>query len=299
MPNIDPWALLAPPDVTEEDLIRCRAIGDFSEVAFAWYQHVQRLCSFISVVEPASEEGQRLSRVHFGLLSGLLNRCARLMESVCVLTQEGTRSDAAAILDRCIFESAVKVSWLCAERANNAFETLLLDGLKTEAVFKTTVEGIVAERGGEALAIERRMLESVDHYVASAGATVVGIQASPKLLDMFSMLHRVEGREFAKVVYLGKWRIGSHHVHGTWPALKRDVLIEEGGWWHPHNDSAPPAQELYLSGALLMLTAAVRYVDFVCNEETKAAVNAIAEHARQAISGMFDEVCDGDFELVR
>src|SRR6266480_119580 len=52
---------------------------------------------------------------HYHVLVGLLNRCARLMLSNIALSHEGKFGETTAIIDRCIFETAVKLTWLCID----------------------------------------------------------------------------------------------------------------------------------------------------------------------------------------
>ena len=62
------------------------------------------------------------------------------------------------IVDRCIFESGVKIIWLCTDSSQEKFTRYLADGLKTELEFKAKIDSNIAARGGDALRIETRML---------------------------------------------------------------------------------------------------------------------------------------------
>ena len=92
-----------------------------------------------------------MSPQRYYVLIGLLNRCARLMLSNVALSHERKFGETTAIVDRCIFESAVKIIWLCHAASDEEFTRYLADGLKTEVEFKARIEADIAANGGATL----------------------------------------------------------------------------------------------------------------------------------------------------
>lgn len=182
--NIIPEA----PEITPEQLEQSRKSGDFSPVLFEWYKFVGRLCIFYASFRADSPAVRPMPELHYGVLVGLLTRCARLMFSNVVLSHEGLFGETTAILDRCIFDSSVKISWLCTQANKKSFDRFIADGLKSELVFKNKINEIISERGGHVLEIEKRMLTSIENYVATSKLTEIQIESAKKLPDLATMI---------------------------------------------------------------------------------------------------------------
>jgi hypothetical protein len=89
---------------------------------------------------------------------GLVNRCARLMLSNVALSHDGKFGETTAIVDRCIFESALKIIWLCRSASQEEFTRYIATGLKTELEFKAAIEANIMANDGVPVPIEKRML---------------------------------------------------------------------------------------------------------------------------------------------
>jgi len=128
-----------PPDIDASLLQESRANGDYRPVLFEWYQYVGKLCNFFASIDIDSEDVHELPKLHYAVLTGLLNRCSRLMLANVVLSHEGLFGETTAIIDRCIFEAVIKISWLCFKGDEASFNRLILDGLKSEVEFKKLI----------------------------------------------------------------------------------------------------------------------------------------------------------------
>ena len=109
------------PTFSDEEMQRCRGSGDYKPVLFEWYKFVGSLCCVAAFIRPDSPAYCVISPQHYYVLIGLLNRCARLMLSNVVLSHERKFGETTAIVDRCIFESAVKIIWLCHSASDEEF----------------------------------------------------------------------------------------------------------------------------------------------------------------------------------
>lgn len=226
-----PDALPQPPKISEEDLRKCRESGDFRPVLFEWYKFCGSLCIFLAILRRDSPAIKQVPRQQYYVLVGLLNRCARLMLANIALSHKGLFGETTAIIDRCIFESAVKISWLCEGQDPERFRRLIADGLKTELEFKERIASNVASRGAT-LAIEARMLKSIANHIASSGLSEPEISQTKKLHDLGSMIDAL-GHD--RLHYLVGQKMGSHHVHGTWPSLRMHYLEEHEGELAPRD----------------------------------------------------------------
>src|ERR1700730_14057532 len=104
-----------PPSFSAEELRRCREGADYTPILFEWYKFVGSLCVVSAHILRTSPGYRPISVQHYHVLAGLMNRCARLMLSNVALSHEGRFGETTAIVDRCIFESGVKIIWLCVD----------------------------------------------------------------------------------------------------------------------------------------------------------------------------------------
>jgi hypothetical protein len=219
------------------------------------------------------------------------------MVSNVALSHEGLFGETTAIVDRCIFESCVKVRWLCQNVSADGFTRFLADGLKTELELKEKIEKAVKSRGGQALEIENRMLRSIARYVESSGISAAEITASKKLPDMAAMIDSL-GHD--RLTYVVGQRIGSHHIHGTWPSLRMHYLDEGAdGLLMPRDHDCSTHVNQYVFVPLFVLDAMEHFIRFAfrVQEDAKPLVGLV-ESVRREIETINSEVVGSDFEKV-
>jgi len=284
-----------PPKISEDDLKKAREIGDYRPVLFEWYKYVGSLCVFLAVLRRDSPALRNVPAQEYSALVGLLNRCARLMLANVALSHKGFFGETTAILDRCIFESAIKLIWLCETSESDRFRRFIADGLKTELEFKGKIEANIAERGGAALTIEARMLRSIDKYIAASGLASAEILETKKLPDLASM---VDALGHDRLLYLIGQKIGSHHVHGTWPSLRMHYLEEEDGELRPRDHDCPTHVNQYVFVPQVVLNAMSAFVAYVFAQDGEAACFvSFFDSVRHEINAINKEVVGNDFEL--
>jgi len=293
---MDDFDIPRPPRIEEAQLQRCREAGDFCPILFQWYQFVGALCNFFARIRLESRDIRAVPALHYSVLVALLNRCSRLMLANVALSHEGIFGETTAILDRCIFESVVKVMWLCEKADDESFQRLVLDGLKTDIEFKKAILANVAARGEKRLAIEQRMLDSIENYLGTVPTTEAEVTASPKLPDLASMIS-VIGAD--RLMYVVGQRMGSHHVHGTWPSLFRDYLEEHEGVLGPRDHDCPTHANQYVFVMRIVLDAIRSFVGFaVLSAEGKAVFISLLDSVQEELEKLNVEVVGADFELV-
>jgi hypothetical protein len=108
------------PVFTDEQIRQCRETGDFRPVLFEWYKFVGSLAILLAHIQRQSLAFRPIPAGHYHVLIGLLHRCARLILSNVVLSHQGRFGETTAIIDRCIFESAVKLLWLLHQRTTSS-----------------------------------------------------------------------------------------------------------------------------------------------------------------------------------
>ncbi len=285
--------LPTPPKFTEEELARCREADDFCPLLFEWYKFTSALCNFYACLQADSPAVTAPPPRDYAVLVGLLNRMSRLMFSNVALSHEGLFGETTAIVDRCIFESAIKLIWLCETNNQDRFDRFVADGLKTELKFREKIQAIIAERGGP-LAIETRMLESIERHIQSSGMDAASIAASPKLPDLASMISAIRGDT---LLYLVGQKIGSHHVHGTWPSLRLHYLQELDGVLVPRDHDCSTHVNQYVFVPLFVLDALRSFATFVLRDPAdRDAMTGLFDSVGQEIMAINAEVVGNDFE---
>lgn len=281
------------PTITEGQLARCRETGDFCPVLFEWYKFTSALCNFYACLQADSPAVTAPPARDYAVLIGLLNRMSRLMFSNVALSHEGLFGETTAIIDRCIFESAIKVIWLCESDNQDRFDRLVADGLKTELKFKEQIQVNIAKRG-ESLVIEARMLESVERHIQSSELDAARIAASQKLPDLASIITAIRGH---KLLYLVGQKIGSHHVHGTWPSLRHHYLQEADGVLAPRGHDCATHVNQYVFVPLIVLDALRSFATFVLRDpEDRDAMIGLFDSVEEEIMTINVEVVGNDFE---
>ncbi|WP_243323587.1 DUF5677 domain-containing protein [Geothrix sp. SG200] len=267
-----------PPEFSEELRKSCQESGDFLPMLFEWYKFVAVICNFFARLRPDSPALRKLEPIHYSVCSGLLNRCSRLMLSNVALSHKGKFGETTAIIDRSIFESCVKLSWLCQNADPNFFERYLADGLKSELELKSEIEKAIEVREGQVLVIEARMLASIQRHIESSTLSEAQIRAAKKLPDLAAMLETL-GR--SRLMYVVGQKIGSHHVHGTWPSLKQHYLeLTPEGHWAPRDHDCSTHRNQYIYISLAVLDALRSFIDY-CIEEPREVDDFI---------GLFDSI---------
>lgn len=286
-----------PPEITEAELKKCRKTDDFCPVLFEWYKYVGLLSKFYASIQRESPAIKDIPKIHYSVLIGLLNRCSRLMFSNVALSHKGLFGETTSIIDRSIFESSIKLGWLCHKGDEDSFARFIAEGLKTEIGLKRTIEANINKRSGNKLAIENRMLTSINNYFCKSDLTEEQILASKKLPDLASMIN-VIGKD--RLAYVVGQQIGSHHVHGTWVSLWFHYLEEhDDGVIHlrDHNCETHINQYAYVS--LVVIDAIKAFVEYVFKDSDDIeGMSTLIVAVSEKIQDIYQEAVGTDFNEI-
>jgi hypothetical protein len=284
------------PRFSPQQIQECQRIGDFRLMLFEWYSFTCQLCSVFASLRLESPAFRELPEIQFAVCTGLLNRCSKLMLANMALSHEGMKGESTAIIDRAILESAIKLSWLCSGKHADVFERYLADGLKKELEFKSAINKAIHARGGQVLNIEKRMLDSIQKQLRQSTMTEERVAAALRLPDLASMMFDLG---LDRLQYVAWQKLGSHHVHGTWPSLVLHYLKEtEDGRWQVNGAPCPIHQNQYFHIAMMVLEAMRSFGRFVVSnpEECHRLLTVVDATAAEIVKII--EVADGnDFEI--
>jgi hypothetical protein len=286
-----------PPTFTKAEFEACRSSRDYCPVLFEWYKYVGHVTNLVASIDIASPVVKKVPTSHFGALIGLLNRCCRLMLANVALSHEGLFGETTALVDRCVFESTVKVLWLCRQNSDDAFRRFFAEGLKIEVSFKAEIETRIVARGNQVLQIEERMLKSIARYLATSGMTDSEIKASKKLPNLAAMIEEL-GHE--RLAYIVGQKIGSHHVHGTWSSLLSHYLEwDDDGSFQPRDHDCRTHVSQYVFIPLMVLSATKAFCNWLMDDEDAQAFIEMLKSIEDEILAINKNVMGNDLNVTK
>ena len=288
--------LLQKPTFPVELWDKCRKDNDFMPILFEWYKHIGGICNIIASISRHSPAIRRIPALHYAILTGLLNRCSRLMLSNVRLSATKKYGETIRLLNRSIIESAVIVQWLCHKDNNNRFQRYLAEGVKRDLILKDHIQQNIAERGGKALVIENRMLSSIQECIEPTGLSEKQIRQMQKLPDLWSMCRDIG---ISEKFYIGIQRMGSHEVHGTWTSLWTHYLRrdEDGEYYLRDHDVRPHANQFMVT-PLMILETLKRFMEYVVpNATDREIIESILAEATTEIGKLASEIMSSDFKV--
>jgi hypothetical protein len=276
-----------PPKFSEEELAACKQTGDYRPILFEWYKFSAAIGMVVAHIMPESPVCKKFDPIKYYVLAGLLNRCSRLMLSNVALSHTGKFGETTAIVDRCIFESTVKIRWLCENNETSNFHRYCADGLGAESALRGQILDKIKSRNGVALPIEDRMLASInDHFAAAGLDNVSGLKPLPNLADM------VRGLGEEKILYITGQKLGSHHIHGTWPSLLFHYLEERDSAGNfkfgVRGHDCETHTNQYITMPLLLMSAIESYLAFLLYAPAEETFRGLLETTREEILKVAD-----------
>ncbi|MBA7468728.1 hypothetical protein ES707_03981 [subsurface metagenome] len=128
--------LLQKPTFPAELWDKSRKDKDFMPILFEWYKYIGGICNILASISRDSPAIRKMPALNYAILTGLLNRCSRLMLSNIRLSVTKKYGETIMLLDRSIYESAVTVQWLCYKDSDDCFQRYLAEGIKSDLKIK-------------------------------------------------------------------------------------------------------------------------------------------------------------------
>jgi len=239
---------------------QCRSRGDFRPILFEWYKYVGLFCNIIASISIESSSIRIIPQQYYAALTGLLNRCSRLMLSNTFLSSTRKYGETTRIIDRCISESAIIVQWLCESEDKDNFLRYIADGLRKDLILKKQIEKNILNRNGKRLIIETRMLKSINKCLDLSCFSEQEILNASRLPDLASMLISLNSPD---IFYTAIQRMGSHAIHGTWSELTFNYLKHDGKSFHLRDHEIETNDAQYITIIRLVLAAMNSFLNFI------------------------------------
>ncbi len=270
-PQLDHEILPDPPSFKKEEIGSAQASGDLTPILFEYYKYVGIVVSVIGHILLESSSYRSINKLHYAILTGLLNRCARLVFSNVATCHEGQFAEATVIVDRCIFESAIKISWFCKNPNDTKFVRFLAEGLRSDLELRDHIQKKIEERHGAIMTIEDRMLRSIRNSFVAAELTAQQIAETKRLPSLADMMIELG---LSRLDYVVGQRLGSHHVHGTWVSLLTHYLdadVENGIHnFKPKVEPCEPHKNQFLHTSIVLLDCLGHYIEFAFADDDTA-----------------------------
>ena len=290
-------ALPEQPQISKKDFEACRESGDFTSILYEWYKFVGQLCAVIAHIMPDTTGLRSIQPINYAVLTGLLNRCSRLMLANLALSQNGSFGETTSIIDRCIFESSIKIIWLCKDNSEDFFNRFIADGLKAELILKAKINNNILARGNRQYCIEKRMLDSIKRKISSSQLSEEKIKSIKKLPPLSKMIDDISNED---ILYIVGQIIGSQHVHGTWSSLLLHYIeLNEEGLYSPRAHNCETHINQYVFISKIVLLAMKSFVEYVFNgHDTGKLLIKLTESTKEVIDKIYKEVLGADFEYL-
>ncbi len=219
------------------------------------------------------------------------------MLSNMALSHNGRFGETTALLDRCIFESCLKVEWLCHKADKEYFRRYLAEGLKTEVELEKEIKSNIAGRTSRrAVVIENRMLRSIENHIKASGLSREEITETKKMPDAASMMRDLG---YERLTYVIAQRMGSHHIHGTWSSLLFHYLeVDQDTHFSLRDHDCEIYHEQFVMISLQVLTATRAFIFFVVETEDAEEIVGLLDSIQEEILKINDEKVSGDFQEV-
>ena len=258
--HVEVGGLVGPPlEVTEEMLEACRADDQFGPLVYELYKEAGGLVCVTSAASfGAKGDAMKFDR-NEAICAGLLVRISKLMASIIKLSADIEHGEAVQALNRCIIESAVNLRYLLLKDDDEVYDRFVKNGLVAERELYDMIQKNITARGGEQLAIEQGMLNSIKETCELSGLAVEEID--PKAGSWGgSFRDRLTSLGYDWPSYTVLERIPSHAIHGDWVDLVKNHLLPKGDGFEPNYDRLNTDGELLSPIAIFVVEATLAYL---------------------------------------
>jgi hypothetical protein len=206
--------------------------------------------SYVTIAASATDQSKTWTRDQ-AAVGGNLVRLYKLFHVVLDQTCQ-RRGEIAMMMGRLCFETIVNIRYLAKHFSPELVRSYMEYSMRYERRLRDHVAANIAERGGEVLPIEDRMLKSIERACAAAGVDLDDVDPKARRdwggKNTFEKARDLDLEEMYFVVFGG----GNHAIHGNWQEIYGNHLDWDGAGgftanidWH-----TPRPQMLFLLSLL-------------------------------------------------
>lgn len=192
------------------------------------------------------------------ILGGHLVRLYKLISAMLDQTTQ-LRRETTHIFARLAFECIINLRYLVKHASSELFNSYVEYSLKHEKKLRTRILKEIEARGGKRLAIENRMLGSIDKSFKISGVKPNNmIHKGPKNWGNKNIYEKARDLGLADA-YLATFGGSSHSIHGNWQDLLEFHLITDNDDctfksnidWHPPRPQISNVLSLHATQAII------------------------------------------------
>lgn len=235
----------------------CQEAKDPKPLLFEWFKFFGELILDVGSIAPETSGYLVRPPRQKAVVEGLTNRCSRLMFSIGRLTCDGKGGESAAILARCLIETAIVLRWLTESKDSaDVFGRYLVAGLKPDIELEDHILSSINQRDGKRTVREQRMLESIQRSRDEAGYTREQVECSKAMPDLKEIMTKALG--MGSEQYIGAQRMMSQFVHGRWSDLRAHYISMDGAGAFQKKDiyEVPVHSNVFTVGGIAVANAA-------------------------------------------
>lgn len=219
--------------------------------------------SYVCVAANLFRNEQMLWTRNEAILGGHLVRLFKLLDALLDQTCKHRR-ETSIVISRLIFECIVNLRYMIAHASGDLFHSYRTYSLKHELKLLLKIEANIADRQGERLPIEDRMVRSIIASFEASGLSREEVAANQQRnwsgLNLFERARAV-GLDQA---YLAAFGGGSHSIHGNWQDfLEYHLEKVDDNSYRPNIGWHMPRPQILETLVILVADAVADYVEFV------------------------------------
>lgn len=286
------------PKFSEETIFYCDKTHDYMPMVYEWYKYIGQLCKVIASISEKSPGFRKIPPVHFGILIGLLNRCSRLILSSIALATNDFFGETVQIINRCIFESCIKLIWLCRKNSADCFNQYIADGLKSDIEMQKCIDNKISERNDKQQLIEKRMLESIENTIELSELSIDQVILSKKLPSLNNMIDDIYDYD-KRLKYVVFQKIASHSTHGTWTDLLKYYIKKDNNSFILQDHNSKVCDIQFLSSSTHVLEALESFLCFITiDSKTIEVFNEVFDSIYTELRKLFLKSNGKDFDTI-
>ena len=195
--------------------------------------------SFVCVAANLYPSGKTWNRDE-AILGGHFVRLYKLISAILDQTCQ-YRREIIMIHTRLAFECIINLRYIINHASKELFDSYVKYSLQHEKKLKDLIERNINDRSGDPMAVEKRMLDSINRMFKFSNIKPDEISSAKKMKNWGNknIYEKAEALRMEQV-YLAAIGGGSHSVHGNWSELLEFHLIakdpncfEANLEWHP------------------------------------------------------------------
>lgn len=194
------------------------------------------------------------------------------------------RRELSEVLSRLIFETCVNIRYIISQAEGEIFQSYIDYSLKFERKLKSQIIERIEQRGGDALPIEKRMLESIVRLAKSTGSDLEGPPINKRNWGDKDLFQKAESVGWAEA-YLGAFAGVSSAVHGNWGDIAAHHLerFDGTGFYKPCFDWSTPRPQVPLALARMLVVVTSDMLEYLGGSD-------VADHFAPNLEDLFRRI---------